>query len=77
MRNCDSVSVRIDKTDYYEVLRVKEAHKRSIRGQAGYWLKIGRFAMDNPDMTGHEVEKLVVKTELKKQEGCVIMDKRK
>lgn len=69
MRNCDSISVRIDKTDYREVIRVKEANKRSIRGQAGYWLKIGRFAMENPEMTGREVEKLVVETALMKQEG--------
>jgi hypothetical protein len=45
-----SVSIRIDDA-LYETAKVRaKAEMRSIPQQVAYWAKVGRAALDNPDM---------------------------
>ena len=45
-----SMPVRIDK-DLYDRARVEAAiEHRTIAGQVEYWAKVGRTAIDNPDL---------------------------
>jgi len=45
-----SVSIRIDDA-LYETARVRaKAEMRSIPQQVAYWAKVGRAALDNPDL---------------------------
>ncbi|AVR87897.1 TA system antitoxin ParD family protein [Thauera aromatica] len=45
-----SVSIRIDDA-LYESARVRaKAEMRSIPQQVAYWAKVGRAALDNPDL---------------------------
>lgn len=45
-----STSIRIDH-DLYEAARKEAlAEHRSIAGQVEYWAKVGRAALDNPDL---------------------------
>jgi len=45
-----SISIRID-DKLYETAKVRaKAEMRSIPQQIGYWAKIGRAALDNPDL---------------------------
>ncbi|MCO5762608.1 MAG: hypothetical protein EP309_07685 [Gammaproteobacteria bacterium] len=45
-----SVSIRIDDA-LYETAKVRaKAEMRSISQQVSYWAKVGRAALDNPDL---------------------------
>jgi len=45
-----SVSIRIDEA-LYETAKVRaKAEMRSIPQQVAYWAKVGRAALDNPDL---------------------------
>ena len=45
-----SVSIQIDDA-LYETAKVRaEAEMRSISQQVSYWAKVGRAALDNPDL---------------------------
>jgi hypothetical protein len=49
-RSSDSISVRIPR-DLYEQARADAAvEHRSIPGQIAFWAKVGRAALDNPDL---------------------------
>ena len=45
-----SVAIRIDKTLYEEAKRNAEAECRTVPLQVAYWAKIGKAALDNPDL---------------------------
>ena len=45
-----STSIRIDQTLYNQAKHDAVAEHRTIAGQIEYWAKIGRAAMDNPDL---------------------------
>ncbi len=45
-----SVAVRIDDELYAQAKIKAEAEHRSIEGQIEYWAKVGRAALDNPDL---------------------------
>ena len=46
----ESTSIRIDK-NFYEQARVDAATEhRTIAGQIEFWAKVGRAALDNPDL---------------------------
>jgi hypothetical protein len=45
-----STSIRIDQTLYNQAKRDAAAEHRTIAGQVEYWAKIGRAALDNPDL---------------------------
>jgi len=46
----ESTSIRIDK-NFYEQARMDAAiEHRTIAGQIEFWAKVGRAALDNPDL---------------------------
>ena len=45
-----SKSIRIDLTLYNEARDEAVAEHRTIAGQVEYWAKVGRAALDNPDL---------------------------
>jgi len=45
-----STSIRIDQTLYDQARAEAAAEHRTIAGQVEYWAKVGRAALDNPDL---------------------------
>lgn len=45
-----STSIRIDQTLYDQAKTDALAEHRTIAGQVEYWAKLGRAALDNPDL---------------------------
>ena len=45
-----STSIRIDQTLYDQARADATAERRSIAGQVEYWARVGRAALDNPDL---------------------------
>ncbi|MBL8392171.1 MAG: ParD-like family protein [Candidatus Accumulibacter sp.] len=45
-----STSIRIDQTLYDQARAEAMAEHRTIAGQVEYWAKVGRAALDNPDL---------------------------
>ena len=45
-----STSIRIDQTLYDQARNEAASEHRTIAGQVEYWAKVGRAALDNPDL---------------------------
>ncbi len=45
-----TTSIRIDQTLYDQARMDAASEHRTIAGQVEYWAKIGRAALDNPDL---------------------------
>ena len=45
-----TTSIRIDQTLYDQAKADALAEHRTIAGQGEYWAKVGRAALDNPDL---------------------------
>lgn len=45
-----STSIRIDQTLYNQARQDAVSEHRTIAGQVEYWARIGRAALDNPDL---------------------------
>ena len=45
-----STSIRINQTLYDQARNEAVAEHRTIAGQVEYWAKVGRAALDNPDL---------------------------
>ena len=45
-----TTSIRIDQTLYNQAKHDAAAEHRTIAGQVEYWAKLGRAALDNPDL---------------------------
>lgn len=45
-----STSIRIDQTLYDQARADATIEHRSIAGQVEYWARVGRAALDNPDL---------------------------
>ena len=45
-----SISIRIDQALYNQAKNEAAAEHRTIAGQVEYWAKVGRAALDNPDL---------------------------
>ena len=45
-----STSIRIDQDLYNQARSEAQSEHRTIAGQIEYWAKIGRSALDNPDL---------------------------
>jgi hypothetical protein len=45
-----STSIRIDQTLYEQAKVDAAAEHRTIAGQVEFWAKVGRAALDNPDL---------------------------
>ena len=46
----ETISVRIARALYEQAKTVAAAEHRTIPGQIEYWAKVGRAALDNPDL---------------------------
>lgn len=55
-----STPVRIDKYLYEDAKRQAKAESRTIAGQIEFWAKIGKAALDNPDLPVDFVRDLLV-----------------
>lgn len=55
-----SVSIRISDNFYFEARSQAKAELRSIPSQVEYWARIGRTAMDNPEMSVEAIQALLV-----------------
>ncbi len=45
-----TISVRIDETLVNEARSAAQAELRTLQGQIEFWAKVGRAALDNPDL---------------------------
>ncbi|MBN6741432.1 ParD-like family protein [Acidithiobacillus sp. MC6.1] len=45
-----SISVRIDKTLVEQARSAAKSEFRTVQGQIEFWAKVGRAALDNPDL---------------------------
>lgn len=55
-----SISIRIDETIYNEAKKVASAECRSISHQIEYWVKVGKCALDNPDLPVEFLKELLI-----------------
>ncbi len=55
-----SVPIRIDKFIYDEAKKIAGAECRSIPNQIEYWAKIGKCALDNPDLPIEFIKDLLI-----------------
>lgn len=54
------VPIRIDETIYNEAKKVANAECRSIHHQIEFWAKIGKCALDNPDLPTEFIKELLI-----------------
>lgn len=54
------VPIRIDETIYQEAKKTARAECRSIPNQIEYWAKIGKCALDNPDLPIEFIKELLI-----------------
>jgi len=55
-----SMPVRIDDNLYEQAKSVSKAECRTIAGQLEFWAKIGKAALDNPDLPIDFVRELLI-----------------
>jgi hypothetical protein len=54
------VPIRIDESIYAEAKKIANAECRSIPNQIEYWARIGKCALDNPDLPIEFVKELLI-----------------
>ena len=54
------VPIRINEEIYDEAKKVAKAESRSIPSQIEYWAKLGKCALDNPDLPIEFIQQLLV-----------------
>lgn len=54
------IPIRIDDEIYKDAKKVAKAECRSIPGQIEFWAKIGKCALDNPDLPIEFVKDLLI-----------------
>lgn len=54
------VPIRIDESVYNDAKKVAKAEHRSIPGQIEYWAKIGKCALDNPDLPAEFIRDILI-----------------
>ena len=57
------VSIRIDEKIYSAAKKIARAECRSIPQQIEYWAKIGKCALDNPDLPIEFVKELLTSSQ--------------
>lgn len=55
-----SMSVRIDDELYEQAKNASKGECRTIAGQLEFWAKVGRVALDNPDLPIDFVRELMI-----------------
>ena len=58
-------SIKIEDTFYSLAKRHAEAEHRTISSQIGYWAKIGKIALDNPDLPVSFIKDILLAKNLK------------
>lgn len=54
------VPIRIDDDIYEDAKKIAKAECRSIPGQIEFWAKVGKCALDNPDLPIEFVKDLLI-----------------
>lgn len=54
------VPIRIDESIYGEAKKVAKGEFRSIPNQIEYWARVGKCALDNPDLPIEFVKELLI-----------------
>lgn len=54
------IPIRIDNEIYEDAKKIAKAECRSIPGQIEFWAKIGRCALENPDLPIEFVKDLLI-----------------
>lgn len=54
-----SIPIRISDKEYKVAKKAAKAENRSIQGQIEFWAKIGRCALDNPDLPINMIKDLL------------------
>ena len=54
------IPIRIDDDIYEDARKIAKAECRSIPGQIEFWAKIGKCALDNPDLPIEFVKDLLI-----------------
>jgi len=60
------IPIRIDDEIYNDAKKVAKAECRSVPGQIEFWAKVGRCALDNPDLPIEFVKDLLVSKNMDK-----------
>jgi hypothetical protein len=55
-----TVSVRIDETIIEEARVAADVEHRTLQAQLELWIKVGRTAIENPDLPGDFIESLLI-----------------
>ena len=55
-----TVSVRIDESIIEEARIEAEAQHRTLQAQLELWIKVGRSAIQNPDLPGDFIESILI-----------------
>lgn len=55
-----SVSIRVNKGLYKEARQVASAEFRSIPNQIEYWARLGKCAMENPDLPIEFIKEILI-----------------
>ncbi len=58
-----SVSIRIDDDLYEQAKSSAKAEMRSIAQQVAFWAKVGRTALDNPDLPIDFIKEILIARE--------------
>lgn len=56
----ESVSIRIDKVFYDYAKRIAKAEHRTISSQIEFWAKVGKCALENPDLPIEFVKDILI-----------------
>lgn len=54
------IPIRIDEAIYNDAKKVARAECRSIPGQIEFWAKVGKCALDNPDLPIEFIKDLLI-----------------
>ena len=57
--NIMSTTIRIDDELYNEARKSAEAESRTVPLQVAYWARIGKAALDNPDLPGELIRDIL------------------
>ena len=64
-----SVTIRVDETIYDEARKTAKAECRTIAHQIEYWAKIGKAALDNPDLPIDFIRDILITREQDREFG--------
>ena len=60
------IPIRIDEEIYNEAKKMAKAECRSIPNQIEYWARIGKCALDNPDLPIEFIKELLISKNMDK-----------